>query len=336
MPHNMFYNKECVNILGLVGNTPLIKLQKIVEPYMANVWVKLEYYNPTGSHKDRIALFMICRALENGLVKPGGIVVEASTGNTGVSIAYISMLLGLKAIIVVPKNISEEKKRLMRLFGAELIEVPVTNNPQEYIEEAKKIARELRAYYIGQYDNPANPEAHYRTTAPEIWRQLNGCIDAFVMGIGTGGTLSGVARYLKERKKNVLIVAVEPEGSIVSKLLRGEKATFKPHVIEGLTGFDIPSNLDTKLIDRYITVSQKDAIVTCYKLLRQEGLFVGPSTGANVYAALQVAKELGSGKNVVTIAADTGYKYLTSIYNEKWLKQKLGLDLENLIQANEN
>ena len=272
-------------------------------------------------------MFMICRALEKGLVEPGGVVVEASTGNTGISIAYVSMLLGLKAVIVVPENISEEKKRLMKLFGAEVVEVPVASNPREYVEEAKRIARSLGAYYIGQYENPANPEAHYRTTAPEIWRQLKGNVDAFVMGIGTGGTITGVARYLKERKRDVLIVAVEPEGSIISKLLRGERAVFKPHVIEGLTGYTIPGNLDTSLVDKYIVVSQKDAIETCYKLLRLEGIFAGPSTGAHVYAALQVARELGEDKNVVTIAADTGYKYLTTIYSKEWVKSKLGLNL---------
>ncbi len=290
------------------------------------MFVKLEYYNPTDSHKDRIALFMICRALEKGLVEPGGVVVEASTGNTGISIAYVSMLLGLKAVIVVPENISEEK-RLMKLFGAEVVEVPVASNPREYVEEAKRIARSLGAYYVGQYENPANPEAHYRTTAPEIWRQLKGNVDAFVMGIGTGGTITGVARYLKERKRDVLIVAVEPEGSIISKLLRGERAVFKPHVIEGLTGYTIPGNLDTSLVDKYIVVSQKDAIETCYKLLRLEGIFAGPSTGAHVYAALQVARELGEDKNVVTIAADTGYKYLTTIYSKEWVKSRLGLNL---------
>jgi len=292
----------------------------------ANVWVKLEYYNPTGSHKDRIAMFMLCRALEKGYIKPGDIVVEASTGNTGISIAFIATLLGLRAIIVVPEDISEEKKYLIRLFGAELIEVPATSNPREYVEQAKKIAEDLNAYYVGQYDNPANPEAHYRTTAPELWQQLNGNIDAFVMGIGTGGTISGVARYLKERKK-VFIVAVEPEGSIISSILKGERKNFKPHIIEGLTGYDIPRNLDIKLIDKFIMVSQEDAIETCYKLLKYEGIFAGPSTGAHVYAAIEVAKELGKGKNVVTIAADTGYKYLTTIYNKEWIRKRIGVNI---------
>ena len=321
----IFSTRICNSVLDLIGNTPIIKLRRIVPKNAANVWVKLEYYNPTGSHKDRIALFMLCRALEKGYIKPGGIVVEASTGNTGISIAFTATLLGLKAVIVVPENISEEKKYLIKLLGAKLVEVPVTSNPREYIEQAKKIAEDLNAYYIGQYDNPANPEAHYKTTAPEIWQQLNGNIDAFVMGIGTGGTLTGVARYLKERKK-VLIVAVEPEGSIISSILRGEKKNFKPHIIEGLTGYDIPRNLDVKLIDKFITVPQKDAIETCYKLLKYEGIFAGPSTGAHVYAAIKIAEELGEGKNVVTIAADTGYKYLTTIYNREWVKKKVRIE----------
>lgn len=199
---SIFSIEVCNDILSLIGNTPMIKLRRIVPENAANVWVKLEYYNPTGSHKDRIALFMLCRALEEGCIKPGDTVVEASTGNTGISIAFVARLLGLKAVIVVPENISKEKKNVIKLFGAELVEVPTKSNPKEYIEEAKRIAKDLNAYYVGQYDNPANPEAHYRTTAPEIWYQMNGNIDAFVMGIGTGGTLTGVARYLKERKKS--------------------------------------------------------------------------------------------------------------------------------------
>ncbi len=319
----LFIQHVCKDILRLIGNTPIVRLKGTARGIKANIWVKLEYYNPTGSHKDRIALFMLCRALDEGLVRRGDIVVETSTGNTGISIAYVSMLLGLRAVIVVPRSISSEKKRLIRLFGGEVIEVEVSSDPRRYVEEAKRLAKQIGGYYVGQYENPANVEAHYKTTGPEIWRQLNGKVDVYVMGIGTGGTITGVARYLKE-KKNVYVVAVEPEGSIISSLLRGEKnKQYKPHIIEGLTGYDIPKILDHAIIDEFITVNEREAVKTCYKLLRLDGIFAGPSTGAHVYAALQVAKRLGKA-NIVTIAADTGFRYLSTIYNDEWVKKKFG------------
>ncbi len=327
---NPFKLIDCIDVLKLVGNTPIVKLKRIINGKTANIWVKLEYYNPTGSHKDRIALFMLCRALEKGLIKRGDTVVEASSGNTGISVAYIASLLGLRAVIVVPENISPDKKRLIKLMGGEIIEVEENLDPKTYRLMAKKIAEEMGGYYVGQYDNPANPEAHYLTTGPEIWNQLNGKVDAFVMGIGTGGTLTGVGRFLKQKRRNIKIFAVEPEGSIISKIVRGEKSSYKPHIIEGLTGYDIPANLDTSIIDEYITVPQIEAVKTCYKLLRYEGIFAGPSTGANIYASLLIAKEMDSNSNIVTIAADTGYKYLSTIYNETWLKEKLGLNIKSL------
>ncbi len=327
----LFEATECSDIVKLIGNTPMIKLKNIGKGLKSNVWIKLEYYNPSGSHKDRIALFMICRALEKGLIKKGGIVVEASTGNTGISVAYIASLLGLRAIIVVPSNISIEKKRLIKIMGGEIIEIEENLDPKTYRLKAKEIAKDLGGYYLGQYNNPANPEAHYKTTGPEIWSQLNGRIDFFVMGVGTGGTVTGVGRFLKEKKNDVKVIAVEPEGSILSKTIRGEKGSYKPHIIEGLTGYDIPANLDMSIVDEIITVPQVEAVRMCYELLRYEGIFAGPSTGANVYAALKIVEEGYTGSNIVTIAADTGYKYLSTIYNEKWLEEKLGLDIKSLV-----
>ncbi len=322
---------ECSEVLKLIGNTPIIKLKNIGRNTNSNIWVKLEYYNPSGSHKDRIALFMLCRALEKGLIRKGDTVVEASTGNTGISVAYIASLLGLRAVIVVPSNISPDKKKLIKLMGGEIIEIEGNLDPKTYRLKAKELAEKIGGYYIGQYDNPANPEAHYRTTGPEIWRQLNGKIDFFVMGVGTGGTITGVGKFLKEKNTSIKIIAVEPEGSILSKIIRGEKAEYKPHVIEGLTGYDIPANLDVNIIDEFIRVPQLEAIKMCYKLLKYEGIFAGPSTGANIYAALKVAERSSIGSNIVTIAADTGYKYLSTIYNEEWLREKFGLNIKSLI-----
>ena len=321
---------ECTEVFKLIGNTPLIKLKNIHRK-SSNIWLKLEYYNPTGSHKDRIALFMLCKALEQGVIRKGDIVVEASTGNTGISIAYIASLLGLKPVIVVPADISPEKKKLIKIMGGEIIEIEEKMDPATYRKKAKELAEELGGYYVGQYDNPANPEAHYMTTGPEIWKQMKGKVDVFIMGVGTGGTITGVGRFLKEKDKSIRVVAVEPEGSVISKKLRGEEAVYKPHIIEGLTGYDIPANLDTSIVDEYIMVSEVDAIKTCYKLLRYEGIFAGPSTGANIYAALRIAEEVEENVNIVTIAADTGYKYLSTIYNEKWLEKKFGLDIKSLL-----
>ena len=321
---------ECTEVFKLIGNTPLIKLKNIHRK-TSNIWVKLEYYNPTGSHKDRIALFMLCKALEQGVIKKGDIVVEASSGNTGISIAYIASLLGLKPVIVVPADISPEKKKLIKIMGGEIIEIEEKMDPATYRKKAKELAEELGGYYVGQYDNPANPEAHYMTTGPEIWKQMKGKVDVFIMGVGTGGTITGVGRFLKEKDKSIRVIAVEPEGSVISKKLRGEEAVYKPHIIEGLTGYDIPANLDTSIVDEYVMVSEIDAIKTCYKLLRYEGIFAGPSTGANIYAALRIAEEMEENVNIVTIAADTGYKYLSTIYNEKWLEKKFGLNIKSLL-----
>ncbi len=321
---------ECTEVFKLIGNTPLIKLKNIHRK-SSNIWLKLEYYNPTGSHKDRIALFMLCKALEQGVIRKGDIVVEASTGNTGISIAYIASLLGLKPVIVVPADISPEKKKLIKIMGGEIIEIKEKVDPAIYRRKARELAEELGGYYVGQYDNPANPEAHYTTTGPEIWEQMKGGVDVFVMGVGTGGTITGVGRFLKEKDKSIRVVAVEPEGSVISKKLRGEEAVYRPHIIEGLTGYDIPANLDTSIVDEYVMVSEVDAIKTCYKLLRYEGIFAGPSTGANIYAALRIAEEVEENVNIVTIAADTGYKYLSTIYNEKWLEKKFGLDIKSLL-----
>ncbi len=308
----------------------MVKLSRIVPEGSAEVWVKLEYLNPSGSHKDRIALSMIEDAERRGILKPGMTIVEATTGNTGLAVALVGRLKGYRVVLTMPETTSTEKVSLMRALGAEVILCPVVEDPSDprhYARVAERIAREENGLLLNQYGNPANPKVHYEVTAREIWEQMKGQVDAFVMGVGTGGTITGVGRFLKERKPDVLIVAVEPETSIISAEVKGEPhGEPKPHVIEGLIGDRVPRNLDPSIIDRWIKVGDRDAVETALKLASEEGIIAGFSTGAHVYAAIKIAEELGEGKKVVTIAADTGFKYATRLFNEEWLK-KYGLKL---------
>ncbi len=292
---------------NIIGNTPVIELRKLVDPSkMARVYVKLEYLNPTGSHKDRIALYMIKDAVERGLIKENTPVIEASSGNTGISIAWVCKVLGLRCIIVVPENTAESKKALLRALGAELVETPNVpqDHPQNCRNVARKLAEELGGVFLDQYSNVANMRAHYETTGPELWKQLGGRVDAFVMGVGTGGTIIGVGKYLRERKGDVLLVAIVPKGSPVVGGRLGEH-------IEGLAESLVPPlfNNNRHIIDRVIEVSQEVAIDTIRKVIREEGILAGPSTGANIYVALEIAKELGPGKIVATVAADSVWRY---------------------------
>lgn len=297
---------EFPEITKLIGKTPLVELRKLVNPTkMARVFVKLEYLNPTGSHKDRIALYMIRSALCEGKLRPGDVVVEASSGNTGISVAWLARLLGLRPVIVVPDSTAEPKKALLRALGAEVVvgsEDP--SSPRYYRELARRIAEERGGVFLDQYENLANAQAHYETTAREIWEALGGEIDAFVMGVGTGGTVTGVGKFLKERRPSTLIVAVVPRGSPVAGGTVGEH-------IEGLAVSWVPKlfELGREYVDRVVEVSLRDAVETVAKLVKLEGILAGYSTGAHVYAALQVAEELGPGKTVVTIAADSIWRY---------------------------
>ncbi len=288
-----------VDILDLIGSTPMVELRSFGG--RAKLMLKLEYMNPTGSHKDRIALYMIREAMEKGLVRKGGLVVEASSGNTGVSVAFVAGRLGLKCIIVVPRGTSREKVFMLKALGAEV--VFGSDNPRDpdyYRRVAEEIAREKGGVFLNQYENKANVKAHYETTGPEIWRQTRGEITAFVMGVGTGGTITGVGRYLRERKSSVKIIGVLPAGSPLAGGVFGDR-------IEGLAYSDKPVLIDENLIDDYIEVSLREAAETCIKLARREGVLAGLSTGANVKAASIVAGEVDG--VVVTIAADSILKY---------------------------
>lgn len=302
-------------IEAAIGRTPLVQLKRVVEPGMAEVWVKLEGANPGGSIKDRTAWYLVKDAEERGLLRPGlgQTIVEPTSGNTGIGLAMIAAARGYKLILTMPAQMSEERKRTLRAYGAELI----LTDPQKRMiaarEEAMRIAAETGAYLPDQFDNPANPRAHYETTGPEIYQELQGQIDAFVYGSGTGGTIMGVGRYLRERIPTVQIIACEPGRSAV---LSG--GSMGSHQFQGMGPGFIPPNLDQSMLSRVMQVWEEDGFPLARRLAKEEGLFVGMSAGGMIWGALQVARELGPGKRVVTVACDTGAKYLsTSLFAEE-------------------
>ncbi|MFK7602650.1 cysteine synthase A [Deinococcus sp. SM5_A1] len=291
----------------LIGNTPLVQLRRVTESGMADVFVKLEGQNPGGSIKDRTALGLIEDAERSGRLKPGGTIVEPTSGNTGVGLAQVAAAKGYKLILCMPAQMSEERKRTLRAYGAELVLTDPERRMLAAIEEAGRISEETGAVVMGQFTNPANPAVHERTTGPELWKQMDGRIDAFVYGSGTGGTISGVGRFLKSQNPDIQVIAVEPARSNV--LSGGERGE---HGFQGMGPGFIPDNLDRGIIDRVITVWEEDAYPLARRLAQEEGVFVGMSSGANAWASLQVARELGAGKRVATIACDTGARYLTT------------------------
>ncbi|HXX28121.1 MAG TPA: cysteine synthase A [Terriglobales bacterium] len=294
------------DITQLVGETPLLRLQRFGSHTTADIYAKLEYLNPGGSVKDRAAMGMVQRAERQGLLRPGGTIVEATAGNTGVGLALIGVNRGYRVVLFVPQRFSEEKVTIMRALGAEVTRTPDEEGMQGAIKRANElVARDPRAFLASQFENPANPDYHYETTASEIFEQMDGQIDAVVIGAGTAGTFTGVARYLKERLPKVLAFAVEPEGSILGG---GKPGT---HKVEGIGASFIPKNFDRSVCDEVITVSDRDAFDTVRQLAAREGVLSGSSGGANVFASLQVARRLGSGQRVVTIIPDSAERYLS-------------------------
>lgn len=295
------------DILRLVGNTPIIEIKSVKLENSCRLFAKLEYFNPTGSHKDRIAVYMVKGAIKRFGLKPGEYIVEASSGNTAISVAFVARRFGLKPVIVIPKSTSKAKVRILEFLGAEIIygdEDP--NSDDYYIRVAERIARERNGVFLNQYANPDNALAHYETTAKEIWEQMNGDIDAFVMGVGTGGTITGVGRFLKERKQNVKIVAVTPKGS---KLAGGSGEDR----IEGLLHKDVPPLLDKTVIDMIIEVSYREALEMAFHLAKEEGILAGISSGANIAGAVKVSRALPKNSKIVTIIADSIFRYVEEI-----------------------
>lgn len=298
-------------LTDLVGNTPLVQLQNLPqeEQAKANIMTKLEYLNPGGSVKDRIALGMIEGAEERGILRPGSIIVEPTSGNTGIGLAWIARAKGYRAILTMPETMSIERRNLLRARGAELVLTPGTQGMKGAIAKAQELASTLEnAVLLQQFENPANPQKHYRTTAEEIWRDTEGQVDVFVAGVGTGGTITGVGRRLKELNPNIEIIAVEPDASAV---LSGEQPG--PHKIQGIGAGFIPSILERNIIDRIIRVTDEDALRMGRRLSLREGLLTGISSGAATFAALQIARESKyENKNIVVLLPDTGERYLST------------------------
>lgn len=300
--------KAAGTVLDLIGHTPIVRLNRMGEAGDGEVYVKLESFNPGGSIKDRPAFFMIEEAERQGLLTSDSVILEATSGNTGIGLAMVAAIKGYRLVIVMPENMSEERRKILSAYGAELVFTPAELGMQGAVEKARQMAEEDQRYFlVKQFENPANVESHYRTTAAEILEQCEGHLDALVCGVGSGGTITGIARLLKESLPNMQVVAVEPASSAV---LSGKPAG--PHKIQGIGAGFVPPVLNIDLVDRIFPVSDEAAFETCRMLARKEALLVGISSGAAIYAALHIAHELGSGHQVLAIAADGMEKYMST------------------------
>ena len=299
------------SFLDLVGNTPLVRVNNLIkkDELKADVLAKLEYFNPAGSVKDRIAKEMILDALEKGLINENTTLIEPTSGNTGIGLSAVATALNLKIIITMPETMSVERRNLMKAYGAELVLTPGSEGMKGAIAKAKELASQIENIFIpGQFENPANPTAHYKTTGPEIYEQTEGKVDIFVAGVGTGGTISGIGKYLKEKNPEVKVVAVEPASSPVLSTGKGGA-----HKIQGIGAGFVPETLDTKIYDEIITVENEDAFATGKEMAKTEGILVGISSGAALYAAKELAKrEENAGKTIVVLLPDGGDRYLST------------------------
>lgn len=322
---DMRKNEILENILGAVGNTPLVRLTNMAPANGVEIYVKPEFLNPGGSIKDRMALYIIEKAEREGRLKPGGTIVENTSGNTGVGLAIIAAVKGYRTIFTIPDKMSQDKINMLKAFGAEVIITPTdvpADSPESYYSVAKRIAEETpNSLYVNQYNTPDNIEAHYYTTGPEIYRQTQGKIDYFVAGIGTGGTLSGAGKYLKEKIPGIKVIAVDPEGSIYYDYFKSGKM-IQPHVykVEGIGEDMLAKAMDFSVVDDIIQVNDRDCFITARELTRKEGLFAGGSSGAAVWASLKLAKNLEAPAKIVTILPDSGNRYLSKIFNDEWMK----------------
>jgi cystathionine beta-synthase len=314
------------SILDLIGNTPILKLNKLTEGLQGTILAKLEFLNPGGSIKDRIGISMIEAAEAQGLIKPGYTIVEPTSGNTGLGLAMAAIAKGYKMVFTLPDKMSKEKIDLLKAFGAKVIITPTNvppDHPANYIKVAEKIVKETpNSFMPNQYFNKSNPQAHYRTTGPEIWEQTQGKIDILVASMGTGGTISGIGRYLKEKNPNIRLIGVDPEGSLYHHEFYGTKGDIHSYKVEGIGEDFLPDTLNLKLLDEIITVTDKEAFLMARKLAQEEGIFAGGSAGSAVFASLQVASRPESkGKVIVVILPDTGRNYLNKIYSDDWMTE---------------
>lgn len=313
------------DILKAIGNTPIVKLNRVTQGIAADIYVKCEYLNPGGSHKDRVAANMIRRAEAEGL-KPGGTIVEATSGNTGAALAMHAAVKGYKCVFVMPDKMSAEKIAALRAFGAKVVVCPTAvepEDPRSYYQVAKRIANETpNCFYANQYHNPANPEAHYVSTGPEIWEQCGEDLDVFVAGLGTGGTITGTGRYLKEKNPKIKLVGVDPVGSLYYDYVKtGQVTTPFTYKVEGIGEDFFPSTIDLKILDEVIRVNDKECFHMTRELVRQEGIYVGGSAGAAVIGAIKYAQMTGKKENILVLLPDSAQKYLSKIFNDDWMRE---------------
>ncbi len=318
---------KCNNILEAVGHTPLVRLNRITKDLKPQMYVKAEFMNPGGSVKDRIGLTMIDAAERGGLLKPGGTIIEGTSGNTGMGLALVAAVRGYKCVFTTTDKQSKEKVDLLKALGAEVIVCPTAvepEDPRSYYSVAKKLAREIpNSYYPNQYDNPMNPEAHYLTTGPEIWEDSEGKITHFVCGLGTGGTISGAGKYLKEKNPAVNIVGVDPYGSLYYDFVKtGTTIKAKTYVVEGIGEDFFPATMNLTILDEIIQVNDEECFVVARRLAKLEGLFTGGSGGGCLSGALRLATNLGPNDFVVVLLPDTGMRYLSKVYNDEWMRER--------------
>jgi len=323
------------SILGAVGNTPLVKLSRLTKGLKADVLAKVEFFNPGGSVKDRIAFSIVDAAEKDGSLKPGGTIVESTSGNTGAGLAMVAALRGYKAIFTMPDKMSAEKVRMLKAYGADVIVTPTAvppESPESYYSVAKKIVKETpNSILANQYFNPKNPETHYQSTGPEIWQQTGGKIDCFVASLGTGGTISGCGKYLKEKNPDIKVIGADPIGSILKEYFYTKKMTeATPYKVEGIGEDILPGTLHFEYIDEIVEVSDKESFNMARRVAREEGMFIGGSAGTAMHAALKIAKDLPEDKVVVVILPDHGGRYLTTFYSDDWMQENRFFDFEKI------
>src|SRR5438034_7097858 len=313
-------SREYPTLLDLVGDSPIVRLDRLSPPGHARIIAKLDYLNPGGSVKDRIGLAMIEAAEREGRLRPGGTIVEPTSGNTGVGLAIAAAQKGYRCIFVMPDKMSQEKISMLRGYGAEVVITPTAvehDSPESYYSVSSRLAEEIPGgFKPDQYSNRSNPEAHYLTTGPEIWEQTGGELDAIVISVGTGGTISGVGRYFKERKPEVLIVGADPEGSVFTAK---DERDVHPYLVEGIGKDTWPKTMDPSVVDEWVRVSDRDSFLTARRLAREEGLLVGGSGGTTVWAALELAKRFGPDATILTMIPDSGRSYLSKFYDDNWM-----------------